>query len=130
MSEIPENLKYTSSHEWVRVEKDNSVTVGITDHAQHSLGDLVFIELPEEGDSLEIEDQCGVVESVKAASDIYSPIAGQIIESNAILVDEPELVNTSPYQNGWLFKLKPAKDSGMETLLTAKQYAEMIADEE
>lgn len=130
MSEIPEDLKYTQSHEWVRVEDDGIATVGITDHAQEKLGDLVFVELPDEGEPLNVEDACGVVESVKAASDIFSPIAGEIIENNASLVDEPDLINKSPYGDGWLFKMKLAKDSGLENLLTAKQYAEVIAEEE
>jgi glycine cleavage system H protein len=127
MSEIPKDLKYVKTHEWVRVE-DGTVTIGITDHAQQELGDLVYIELPDVGDQLEIEDTCGVVESVKAASDLYSPIAGEVIESNTALSDTPELVNSSPYQDGWLFKLKLAQNSGMETLLTAEQYAEFIAE--
>ncbi|RKZ91638.1 MAG: glycine cleavage system protein GcvH [Candidatus Parabeggiatoa sp. nov. 1] len=130
MSEVPKELKYTESHEWVRVEEDGTVTVGITDHAQEKLGDLVFVELPDEGDPLNVEDTCGVVESVKAASDLFSPIAGEVIENNASLTDEPELINKSPYGDGWLFKIKPAKDSGLEKLLTAEQYTETIAEEE
>ena len=130
MSEVPENLKYTESHEWVCVEEDGTVTVGITDHAQEALGDLVFVELPNRGELLNVEDSCGVVESVKAASDIFSPIAGEVIESNTSLTDEPELINKSPYGDGWLFKIKPAKDSGLDKLLTAAQYTEIIADEE
>ena len=129
-SEIPENLKYAETHEWVRFETDGTVTIGISDHAQQSLGDLVFIELPENGQQFKAADQIGVVESVKAASDIFSPIAGEVIEVNDSLADAPELVNNSPYQDGWLFKLKPAENSNFVDLLTAEQYAEIIADEE
>jgi glycine cleavage system H protein len=130
MSNIPDNLKYTQSHEWVRMEDDGTVTVGITDHAQEQLGDLVFVELPSKGESVNAEDACGVVESVKAASDILSPITGEITEANSSLTDEPELVNQSPYDKGWLFKMKPASESGLDNLLTAQQYAELIAENE
>ncbi len=130
MSEVPEDLKYAKTHEWVRVEEDGTVTVGITDHAQEKLGDLVFAELPNEGDQFNAEDTSGVLESVKAASDVCSPIAGDVIESNTALADEPGLVNKSPYGDGWLFKLKPAKDSGLESLSTAEQYREFVAKEE
>ncbi len=129
MSEIPEDLKYIQSHEWVRIE-DGTATIGITDHAQDALGDLVFVELPETGDSLNVDDACGVVESVKAASDLFSPIAGEVIDNNAALIDEPELINSSPYSEGWLFKVRLAEDSGLENLLTAEQYAEMLAEKE
>lgn len=131
MSQIPEELKYSKSHEWVRLEADGTVTVGITDHAQHTLGDLVFVELAEIDQIVVIEDQCGVVESVKAASDIYSPIAGKVIEANDRLTDEPELVNSNPYEDGWLFKLNPAEDnSGLNNLLTAAEYSEFVEEEE
>jgi len=130
MSEVPEDLKYIKTHEWVRLEEDGTVTIGITDHAQQALGDLVYVELPAVGAQLEIEDNCGVVESVKAASDLYSPIAGEVIENNTILSDTPELINNSPYEEGWLFKVELAEDSGMDALLTAEEYAEFIADEE
>jgi glycine cleavage system H protein len=129
-SEIPENLKYAETHEWVRFETDGTVTIGISDHAQQSLGDLVFIELPEKGQQFKVADQIGVVESVKAASDIFTPIAGEVIEVNDSLADAPELVNNSPYQDGWLLKLKPAENSNFVDLLTAEQYAEIIADED
>ncbi len=129
MSEVPENLKYTKSHEWVRVE-DGIATIGISDHAQSEMGDLVYVDLPNVGDDFEIEDECGVVESVKAASDIFCPIAGKVIESNDALSDAPELINSSPYGDGWLFKLEPTEDSGMETLLTAAEYLEVIANKE
>jgi glycine cleavage system H protein len=129
MSEIPEDLKYIQSHEWVRIE-DGIATIGITDHAQEALGDIVFVELPEKGEPLNVEDGCGVVESVKAASDLFSPIAGDVIDNNAALIDEPELINSSPYSEGWLFKVRLAEDSGLENLLTAEKYAEMLAEKE
>ncbi len=130
MSEIPEELKYSKSHEWVRLEEDGTVTVGITDHAQQALGDLVFVELAEVGQIVATNEQCGVVESVKAASDIYSPIAGEVVEVNDLLSEQPELVNTDPYDEGWLFKLNPAEDSGLDDLLTASEYSEFVATEE
>ncbi len=130
MSNIPEDLKYSKSHEWVRLEADGTATVGITDHAQQALGDLVFVELAEIGQIVAVDDQCGVIESVKAASDIYSPIAGEVIEVNEILSEQPELVNTDPYQAGWLFKMNPAEDSGMDDLLTAAEYDEFLVAEE
>lgn len=128
MSEIPNNLKYTKTHEWVRVEENGTVTIGITDHAQQQLGDLVYVELPSAVTQLAREETCGVIESVKSASDLLSPIAGEVVESNSALTDAPELINSSPYQDGWLFKLKP--DSDMDVLLTAEQYGEIIAEEE
>ena len=130
MSEIPDDLKYTKTHEWVRVENDGIVTVGITHYAQEALGDLVFIELPEVGQDIEIEEQCAVVESVKAASDIYSPIAGEVIKVNTALIDKPELVNSSPYEDGWLFKVKLAEESGLDELLAAEDYGEILKQEE
>ncbi len=129
MSEIPENLQYAESHEWLRVEKDDTVTVGISDHAQDSLGDIVFVELPETGEQFDAGDQFSVIESVKAASDIFSPVAGEVIEVNNSLIDAPELINNSPYQDGWLLKLKLTGASNSD-LLTAKQYAEIITDED
>lgn len=129
MSEIPNDLKYTKTHEWVRVEDDGTITIGITDHAQEGLGDLVFVELPDLNELVAIEEPCGVVESVKAASDVYSPISGEIIARNEKLVDEPELVNGSPYEDGWLFKLKPDGDSQLTDLLTAEEYTAVIEAE-
>ncbi len=123
MSEIPENLKYTESHEWIAEGEDGIVTIGITEHAQQSLGDLVFIELPEVGAEVKQEEICGVVESVKAASDIFSPLAGKITAINEKLVDEPEVVNSSPYQDGWLFKLKPSQS--LDGLLSHDKYREI-----
>lgn len=121
MSNLPQELKYSKSHEWVRTEDDGTVTVGITDHAQGLLGDMVFIELPELDRELGVEEECAVVESVKAASDVYSPIAGTVTEVNSAVEDSPELVNQYPYSDGWLFKLKDV--GGMDDLLDADAYA-------
>lgn len=108
MSEVPLELKYTKSHEWLRVEDDGNITVGISDHAQALLGDLVFVELPDVGSDFMTGDECCVVESVKAASDVYMPISGEVVAVNEALEDEPEIINTSPYDSGWLFKIKPS----------------------
>ena len=124
---IPANLKYTKSHEWVRAEADGTVTVGITDHAQELLGDLVFIDLPDMGKSLVAEQEAAVVESVKAAADVYAPISGTITETNAALADSPELVNQDAY-SAWLFKMKPADASELDTLLDAAAYASVSED--
>ena len=121
MSEIPSELRYTKSHEWLRVEDDGLVTVGISDHAQELLGDLVFVELPEEGTEFVAGDECCVVESVKAASDVYMPISGEIVEVNEALADEPEIINDSPYDNGWLFRIKASADE-IDELLDADAY--------
>jgi len=129
MSEVPEGLKYTSSHEWVRAESDGTVTVGITDHAQELLGDLVFVELPEVGRGVGSGEECGVVESVKAASDVYSPLAGEITAVNETLTDAPELVNQSPFADGWLFRLRPADAAALDKLLDAKAYQAQLDDE-
>ncbi len=122
MSEVPSELRYTKSHEWVRLEEDGTVTVGITDHAQEALGDLVFVELPEVDSELSAGDACCVVESVKAASDIYMPITGEIIDTNQVLVDEPETINSSAYDDGWIFKIKPADEDDVEALMDASTY--------
>ena len=119
---VPANLKYTRSHEWVRVEADGTVTVGITDHAQELLGDLVFVELPDVGKSLAAEQEAAVVESVKAASDVYAPIAGTVVEVNAAVPATPELINQDAYA-AWLFKLKPANAADVDGLLDAAAYA-------
>ena len=119
---IPANLKYTKSHEWVRVDADGTVTVGITDHAQELLGDLVFVELPDVGKSLAAEQEAAVVESVKAASDVYAPIAGTVGEVNAAVPATPELINQDAYA-AWLFKLKPANAADVDGLLDAAAYA-------
>ena len=122
MSEVPSELRYAKSHEWVRVEDDGVVTVGISDHAQALLGDLVFVELPEVGTELAAGDECCVVESVKAASDVYMPISGEIIEINETLADEPEIINAAPYDNGWLFKVQPSDVDEVDELLDADTY--------
>ena len=126
MSQLPEDLKYAASHEWVRVGDDGTATVGITDHAQNQLGDLVFVETPEVGSSCSAGDTCGVVESVKAASDLYSPVNGEVTEVNEALADTPELINQSPYGDGWLFKVK--LDSVSDDLMDAAAYQQHIAD--
>jgi glycine cleavage system H protein len=126
MSNLPQELKYSKSHEWVREEEDGSVTVGITDHAQGLLGDMVFIELPEIDRVLNAEEECAVVESVKAASDVYAPVAGTVSEVNSALEDSPELVNQDPYGDGWLFRLEDV--SGLDELLDADDYAEMVEE--
>jgi len=126
MSNLPTELKYTKSHEWVQSNDDGTVTIGITDNAQELLGDLVFVELPEEGSVLAAGDQCAVVESVKAASDVYAPISGEIIAVNASLEDEPEQVNTDPFGNGWLFRMKPEQPEQIATLLDADGYSETL----
>ena len=129
MSDIPSELKYSKEHEWVRIDDDGNAIIGITDHAQELLGDMVYVELPEVGTSIAMEDETGVVESVKAASDVYAPVSGEIIEVNEDLVDEPESINTQPYEAGWLYKVELANESDLEELLTADEYADLIADE-
>lgn len=130
MSYIPSDLLFTSSHEWVRDEGDDTVTIGITDHAQELLGDLVFIELPDVGDTIETGGEAGVVESVKAASDIFSPVSGEVIEINEDLVDSPELVNEQAYDNGWIYKIKLANPSELDGLLNAEAYTEVVEADE
>ena len=129
MSDIPSDLRYRESHEWARLEDDGSVVVGISEHAQAALGDMVFVELPEPGLSYAQGDACAVVESVKAASDIYAPISGEIIESNSALDDDPALVNSDPYGDGWLFRMRPESDGELEELLDAEAYAEVVEAE-
>lgn len=126
MSQIPAELKYVASHEWLRAEADGTVTVGITHHAQELLGDIVFVELPEVGANLNADDQAGVVESVKAASDVYAPIAGEVVAINEDLVNAPDTANSDPYAAGWFFRLKPANPADLDNLLTAEQYAAEI----
>jgi glycine cleavage system H protein len=128
MSSIPAELKYTATHEWARVNDDDTVTVGITDHAQKQLGDMVFVELPEVGRSVKAAEECAVVESVKAASDVYSPLAGEVIAVNRALDDSPELINKDPYGEGWLFRLRA--DESLEGLMDAAAYAKLEAAEE
>ncbi|MEJ2346348.1 MAG: glycine cleavage system protein GcvH [Gammaproteobacteria bacterium] len=122
MSNVPADLKYTKSHEWVKVLDDGSVLVGVTDHAQDLLGDMVYVEVPEVGRALEAEEACAVVESVKAASDVYSPVAGEVVEGNEALADAPETVNSDPYGEGWLMKLKPANAGDLDQLMDAAAY--------
>lgn len=124
---VPANLKYAKSHEWVRLDADGLVTIGITDHAQEALGDIVFLELPEVGRKLKAGEECAVVESVKAASDIYAPISGEVVEANQAAVDAPESVNQDAY-TAWLFKVKPADSAELNTLLDAAAYAK-VAEE-
>ncbi|MFD1245440.1 glycine cleavage system protein GcvH [Paralysiella testudinis] len=126
MSNIPAELKYVSSHEWLRTEADGTITVGITEHAQELLGDIVFVELPEVGTTLSADEQAGVVESVKAASDVYAPIEGEIVAVNQALVDAPETANSDPYGDGWFFRIKPANAADLDGLLSAEQYAAEI----
>jgi glycine cleavage system H protein len=128
MSNIPKELKYTKSHEWVRFENDGTVTVGITDHAQHQLGDIVFIELPKLNDQVNAGDEVVVIESVKAAGDVYTPLSGEIIAINENVVDSPESVNSSPYEDAWLFKIQPS--GSLDNLLNAEQYEELVASED
>lgn len=128
MSNIPADLRYAPSHEWAKLEADGSVTVGISDHAQEALGDVVFVELPEVGAELSAGQEAGVVESVKAASDIYAPIAGKVIDVNQALADSPERVNSDPYGN-WFFKLQPADVAELDKLLDAIGYR-TVADTE
>ena len=129
MSDIPSELRYRESHEWVRDEGNGTVVVGISDHAQTALGDMVFVELPEPGMSYDQGEPCAVVESVKAASDIYAPVSGEVIEANAALEDTPELVNTDPYVDGWLFKIKLSDPAELEGLHNAEAYASLQAED-
>jgi len=124
---IPANLKYTPSHEWVRTEADGTVSVGITDHAQAALGDLVYLELPEVGRKLAAAEACAVVESVKAASDVYAPVAGEVVAVNTPVTDAPEQVNQDAYA-AWLFRIKPADAAGLARLLDARAYEATIGD--
>lgn len=128
MATIPAELKYLESHEWARLESDGTVTIGISDHAQGALGDLVFVEVPEVGKSLAKGGAAAVVESVKAASDVYSPVSGEVIAANEALSGSPELVNSDPYGAGWLFKVKPANAAELQQLLDAKAYEKVVAD--
>jgi glycine cleavage system H protein len=129
MSE-PSNLHYTKSHEWVRDEGDGIAVIGITDHAQELLGDLVFVELPGVGDKVDSGSDCAVVESVKAASDIYSPLSGEITEVNEVLEETPETINEDAYGDGWIFKIKMADATEIGSLLDADGYSAMIAEDE
>ena len=128
MSEIPGDLKFLPSHEWARIEDDGTVTVGISDHAQDLLGDIVFVELPEVGKTVAAESEAAIVESVKAASDVYSPLSGEIIAVNDSLETSPEVINDSPYDEGWFFKIKPDNLDELANLLDAESYADICED--
>lgn len=128
MSELPGDLQYTKEHEWLRREDDGSVTVGITDHAQSALGDLVYVELPEVGQDLEVDGEMAVVESVKAASDVYAPIAGSVVAVNEDLADDPEKINNDAFGDGWIVKLQPNGDIDESTLMTPDDYQAMLDD--
>lgn len=125
MSEIPQELRYAKSHEWAHYE-DGIVVVGITDHAQSLLGDVVFVELPEVDTQLSAGDEAGVIESVKAAADIYSPVTGTVVAVNKALNDTPEILNTDPYATGWIFKIQPDDDAELDELLDAESYEELV----
>ena len=127
MNETPSDLKFLDSHEWIKVD-DNTAIVGISDHAQNELGEVVFVELPAIGDEFVLGDEAAVVESVKAASEVYTPISGEVIEVNDTLEESPELVNTSPYEEGWFFKLKVSDENlgSIDSLMTAEEYSSML----
>jgi glycine cleavage system H protein len=130
MSNAPEELKYSKSHEWARLESDGTVTVGISDYAQQALGDLVFIETPEIDRTVKAGEACAVVESVKAASDIYAPVSGEIIDTNPELGNAPELVNNDPYGDGWIMRIRPSDKAELETLLDAASYQDLTREQE
>lgn len=130
MNEIPAELRYTRTHEWVRQLEDGTIQVGITDHAQGQLGDMVFVQLPEIGASLSGGDDCAVVESVKAASDVYAPITGEVVAVNDAVANSPEVVNRDPYGDGWLFRLRPADGSELNELLDAATYQSTLEADE
>ena len=129
MSNIPEELKYASTHEWVSLDDEGLVTVGISDHAQDALGDILFVELPEPGTSVNAKEEVAVVESVKAASDIYSPITGEIVEINELLVEAPETVNASPYELGWFFKIQMDNEAELDDLFGNEAYSDHCENE-
>ena len=128
MSDLPGDLQYTKEHEWLRREDDGSVTVGITDHAQGALGDLVYVELPDVDQELEAEGEMAVVESVKAASDVYAPIAGKVLEVNEELADDPEKINEDPYGDGWIVRIEPASEVDESTLMSPDDYQALLDD--
>ncbi len=130
MSEIPSELRYARTHEWARLEEDGTVSVGITDHAQEALGDVVFVEQPEVGAQVAAQEEAGVVESVKAASDIYAPVSGTVVAINDTLEDAPENVNEDPYGDGWFFKIEPDDPADLDELLDAEGYGELLDTEE
>ncbi len=129
MSKVPAELKYTKTHEWLRTLADGTIEIGITDHAQHALGDLVFVEVPEVGRALKAGEPCAVVESVKAASDVYSPITGEVVAGNSALASAPETINTDSYGSGWLMRVKPVANGPTTELLTPAQYEKLQQEE-
>jgi glycine cleavage system H protein len=129
MSNVPSDLQYTKTHEWLRNLPDGTVEIGITDHAQHALGDLVFVEVPEQGRKVAVGDPCAVVESVKAASDVYSPITGEVTAGNPALAGEPEAVNSDPYGKGWLMRVRPSAGGATAALLSAADYRKLLETE-
>lgn len=130
MSQVPSELKYTRDHEWVRADDDNTVTIGITDHAQQELGDLVFVEVPEVGTTFAAGDAAAVVESVKAASDVYSPLSGEVVEANDELADTPETINNDAFGDGWIFRLQIEDKAALEDLMSAEEYEEFTNSDE
>lgn len=130
MSDIRKELKYLSSHEWARIEEDGTVTIGITDHAQEALGDVVYVETPEVGSKVSVGEEAGVVESVKAASDIYTLVSGTVVAVNEALQDSPETVNSSPYDDGWFFRVQPDDLAELDEALSDADYADLLASEE
>lgn len=129
MSDVPVELKYAASHEWVRLEGDGTAVIGITDHAQAALGDVVYVELPEEGADIDAGAEVAVVESVKAASDIYSPVTGAVIEINPVLEEQPEAINQSPYVDGWLFRVKLSNHNELDDMLDRDEYLLSIEED-
>ncbi|MCF6301077.1 MAG: glycine cleavage system protein GcvH [Proteobacteria bacterium] len=129
MSYVPDNFLYTASHEWLEKQSNGNYRIGITEHAQSQLGDIVFVELPEESKTYAQEDECGVVESVKTASDLYCPLLGTVVAVNEDLEDSPEMINDSPYDNGWIFELKIDEEADLGVLISAEDYRNSIEDE-
>ena len=129
-NDVPNELRYTKSHEWVRADEEGIATIGITDHAQEMLGDLVFVELPEVGAALGIGSECAVVESVKAASDVFSPVSGDVVEVNELLADAPETINQDAYEAGWIYRLRMSAPAELDALLDADSYAEHVESED
>ncbi|HQU15790.1 MAG: glycine cleavage system protein H [Chromatiales bacterium 21-64-14] len=130
MSELPSDLKYAKTHEWVRVQDDGTVTVGISDHAQDQMGDMVYVEVPDTGRAVQAGEACAVVESVKSASDVYAPVSGEVVESNAALSDHPEQVNQAPYEAGWLLRIRPSDPAELKHLMDVDGYRDFLATEE
>ena len=130
MSDIPVNLKYSKSHEWVEVLDDGTVKIGITDHAQELLGDMVFVEVPEVGAAVSVGEECAVVESVKAASDVYSPVTGEVVAVNEELADTPDLVNNHPYGDGWIMQVKLTEEGELDELMDADAYGALASEDE